>query len=159
MNYYDALKLSDGSGYHYVSQNRRSGTHPVGYCSRIWPCPECGDFGKADCEACCGKGYIEKDEQHVHATADEARECFRTYLMDGWREVEYGDWRGCEYLVPTGESDDMGGGIRVKCDKPTKKGLTSRPPLGHGYALCDEHCTYENLDTLTPSVGQITASY
>ena len=54
MNYYNAQELADGSGYHYVS-HRRSGTHPVGYCSLA-------------------------DDTHVHATADEARECFRQYL-------------------------------------------------------------------------------
>ena len=143
MNYYDALKLSDGSGYHYVSQNRREGSHPVGYCSRIWPCPkEC----RSGCAACGGKGYIDKGEEHykehVHATAEEACECFRRYLIDGWRKEEYGDWTGCEV-----------------CDKPTKSGLTTRPPLGHGYALCAEHATLERLIELTPPVHQITASY
>ena len=134
MNYYDALKLSDGSGYHYVSQNRRTGTHPVGYCSRYQ------DDGRGD--------VIDKGEnwyrEHVHATPAEARECFRRYLLDGQREESFGDWKGCEW---------------EGCDTPTKKGLTARPPLGRGFALCDEHRTPENLDALTPAVGRITASY
>lgn len=115
MNYYDARELKDG-GWHYTSANRRSGTHPVGYCHEHGP----------------------------HETADEARECFRRYLLDGQREEAYGDWTGCEW---------------EGCDTPTKKGLTTRPPLGHGFALCDEHRTAENLEALTPDVGQIMASY
>jgi len=138
MNYYDALRLEDGSGYHYVSQNRRHGTHPVGYC-RQW----------------------HEDKSHVHATAEEARECFRRYLLDGAREETYADWTGCEGLVADdpNDLDDMGCTINRKCDKPTKTGLTTRPPLGHGHALCDEHRTHEMLERLTGPVGQITASY
>jgi hypothetical protein len=152
MNYYDALRLEDGSGYHYVSKNRREGTHPVGYCSRIQPCPECEDYRQPECEVCGQQGYIDKGEgwykEHVHATADEARECFRRYLLDGQRDESYGDWTGCEAVID-GE----------KCDTPTKKGLTGRPPLGNGYAFCDEHRTPEQLEALTPTVGRITASY
>jgi len=116
VNYYAARKLEDGSGWHYTSANRRAGTHPVGYCA----------------------------EHGGHETPEEACECFRRYLLDGWREETYGDWTGCEW---------------EGCDTPTKKGLTTRPPLGDGLALCDEHRTPENLEALTPSVGLITASY
>jgi len=114
VNYYDARQIKDNGGWHYTSANRREGTHPVGYCA----------------------------EHPGHATADEARECFRRYLLDGQGEETYGDWTGCEV-----------------CDTPTKRGLTTRPPLGHGHALCDEHRTPEKLAELTPSVGTITASY
>lgn len=121
MNYYDALPLSDGSGWHYVQQNRRTGTHPVGYCRDHGP----------------------------HETAEEARECFRRYLLDGAREESYADWTGCE--APVGGEE--------RCDRPTKKGLTTRPPLGTGYALCDEHRTTEQLEKLAGRVGRIAASY
>jgi hypothetical protein len=114
MNYYDARQLSDGSGWHYTSANRRSGTHPAGYCA----------------------------DHPGHATEDEARQCFRRYLLDGTREESYGDWTGCTI-----------------CDTPTKKGLTERPPLGHGYPLCDEHRTSEQLAELVPAPGQIASSY
>lgn len=83
-----------------------------------------------------------------HATADGARECFRRYLLDAPREENYSDWTGCEF-----EADGK------KCDTPTKKGLAARPPLGHGYALCDEHRTPGNLEALTPPMGQMAASY
>lgn len=116
MNYYDARALADGSGWHFTSANRRAGTHPVGYCAEHGP----------------------------HATADEARECFRRYLLDGQRETTYADWTGCAW---------------DGCDTPTKKGLETRPPLGDDFPLCDEHRTPENLETLTVLVGQIISSY
>ncbi len=114
MNYYGARMLGDGSGWHYTSANRRSGTHAVGYCV----------------------------EHKSHATEADAQDCFRRYLLDGQREESYADWTGC-----------------VVCDTPTKKGLTTRPPLGNGYPLCDQHRTPEKLEALVPAVGTITASY
>jgi hypothetical protein len=97
-------------------------------------------------------GYCREHEPH--ATAEEARACFARYLLDGWREESYGSWHGCVWEEPDG------GGITVMCDTPTKKGLTTRPPLGHGYALCDEHRTFEHLKQLAPTdAGQITATY
>lgn len=117
MNYYDARPLADGSGFHFTSLNRRTGIHPVGYCA--------------------------EDGHEPHETAEEARACFRRYLLDGQREETYSDWTGCEF---------------DGCDTPTKKGLTTRPPLGHGHALCDEHRTPEILEQLVTPVGQIAAS-
>lgn len=81
-------------------------------------------------------------EHPPHATAEGAQECFRRYLLDGMDVEEYADWTAC-----------------VVCDTPTKKGLTARPPLGHGCPLCDEHRTPENFEALLPAVGKITASY
>ena len=148
MNYYDARQLSDGGGWHYTSLNRREGTHAVGYCSRFHPCRECGDQGQPECPFCAGRGYVDLGEQHykthVHATAEEACECFRRYLLDGQHEEVYSDWTGCEW---------------EGCDTPTKRGLATRPPLGHGFALCNEHRTSENLEVLTAPIGQIVASY
>lgn len=117
MNYYDARPLADRSGFHFTARNDDR-IFPVGYCASQHP-----DTG--------------------HATPEEARECFRRYVLDGQREETYGDWTGCEF---------------EGCDTPTKKGMTTRPPLGNGHALCDEHRTPEILEQLTPPVGQIIAS-
>jgi hypothetical protein len=147
MNYYDARKRQDNQRWEYTSANRRLGTHPVGYCA-AWAACECAMRAPAyradpDCEICGGEGRVANpDYCGGHDTAEEARECFTRYLLDGAREEDYGDWTGCEV-----------------CDTPTKKGMTTRPPLGNGHALCDEHRTPDQLRELTSTVGQITASY
>jgi hypothetical protein len=119
VNYYDARKLEDGSGWHYTSANRRLGTSPVGFCAQ-W----------------------HEDKSHVHETEEEARECFRKYLISEITEVDYSDWTGCEV-----------------CDTPTKKGMKGVGGIGPSYSLCDEHRTAEQVDKLTEAPGQIVASY
>jgi hypothetical protein len=99
---------------------------------RIWPVGYCRDH-------------------EAHDTREEAEQCFARYLLDGQREETYGDWTGC--VAPVDEAG-------TSCDTPTKAGLTTRQPLGHGYPLCDEHRTPEMLARLAPdSIGQIVASY
>lgn len=63
MNYYDARQREDGSGWHYIKLNKRSGTRPVGYCADHPP----------------------------HATEAEARECYRQYELDNAREGKLSD--------------------------------------------------------------------
>lgn len=113
MNYHEARKLKDKSGWHFTCMND----------GHIWP-----------------EGYCR--DHDPHPTRQEAQECFRRYLLDGQCEETYGDWTGCEV-----------------CDEPTKKGLTTRPPLGTGYPLCDAHRNAETLETLVGPVGHIAASY
>lgn len=120
MNYYSALQIVDketGKGigkYHFCCRNKRIGTYPVGYCR---------DHGG-------------------HDSIEEAEECYKQYLLDGHKEIEYTDWTGCEI-----------------CDEPTKKGLTLRPPHGFGHALCDEHRTYKILEELTHRPTQMFSSF
>lgn len=117
MNYYEARKMKDGSGWQFTGRNKRprpdGETWPVGYCA----------------------------DHEPHAERWEAEDCFRAYLLDGVQEESYGDWTGCEI-----------------CGDPTKKGLTSRPPLGTGYPLCDDHRTPEYLSSLVKRPGMIVAS-
>lgn len=114
MNYYEARKLENGSGWHYTCRND----------DRIWPVGYCADH-------------------EPHATAEEANDCFRRYLLDEISEESYEDWTGCEV-----------------CDAPTKKGLTTRRPHGTGHALCDEHRTNEQVEKLTPpGFGKMVASW
>jgi hypothetical protein len=72
VNYYEARKLKDGSGWHFTGFNKRP--RPDGEC---WPVGYCA-------------------EHEAHAERWEAEECFRAYLLDGAQEEEYGDWTGCE---------------------------------------------------------------
>lgn len=113
MNYYEARQTKDKAGWHFTSMND----------GQIWPVGYCADH-------------------EPHATPEEARECFRKYLLDGSRELTYADWTGCEV-----------------CDTPTKKALSTRPPLGNDHALCDEHRTLEQLEALTEAPERIMASY
>ena len=113
MNYYEARQRKDKSGWHYTCKNDGA-VWPVGYCT----------------------------DHEPHDTAEEAVQCFHTYLLDDISEVNYSDWMGC-----------------VVCDAPTKKGLQTRQPLGHDYPLCDEHRTEEKVRELDPTPGRIIASY
>lgn len=113
MNYYEARQRSDGSGWHYTCEND----------GQIWPVGYCRDH-------------------EPHPTAQEAKDCFRQYLLDDISDTTYGDWTGCEV-----------------CDEPTKKGLSTRGPLGQGFPLCDRHRTPAQVEKLTPPVDRIVASY
>jgi hypothetical protein len=67
MNLDTALEHRDG-GWHYVTYNRRVGTHPIGFCRDHAP----------------------------HATEDEARECFNAYRRANVRLVgTLGSWSDC----------------------------------------------------------------
>lgn len=145
MNYYEARQLSDKSGWHFTCRNDGQ-ISPVGYCANResltaeWICMDCDGAG---CEKCGGGGTVKRRiEPHVHETREEAEECFLRYLLDDISDEEYGDWTGCEV-----------------CGEPTKKGLTSRRPLGNGFPLCDEHRTPEILAGLTAWPSKIVASY
>jgi hypothetical protein len=113
----------------------------VGYCSPWQQCPDCTGHG---CEKCEERGIVKAHDytEHVHATREEAEECFLRYLLDGASEHQFMDWSGCEV-----------------CDEPTKMGLSTRGPLGSPHVLCDEHRTPEILAGLTPWPSQIIASY
>jgi hypothetical protein len=113
VNYYEARKLKDGSGWHFTGMHN----------GQIWR--------EGDCR-----------NHEPHATCKEAEECFHSYLLAGQKEESYGDWTGCEI-----------------CGEPTKKGLTTRPPHGNGYPLCDEHRTPETLASLVEPPSQIISSY
>ena len=172
MNYYDARQRQDDKRWDYTRMNDGV-IWPVGYCDSRSPCQcwldACNQgrilrAGDPGCEKCGGTGRVDNpDYCGSHDTAEEARKCFARYLLDGWREESYGHWMGCEAIIVTALTDDVGGGAgekREPCDTPTKRGLTTRPPLGHGHALCDEHRTLEHLKALVPAeAGQIVASY
>lgn len=146
MNYYEARRRESDGKWDWTRMNDGR-VWPVGFCAPKISC-ECvlrPPHVPADpCEhGCEGDGWVPSpDYCGSHDTAAEARTCFRRYLLAEISEVDFGDWTGC-----------------VVCDAPTKKGLTTRPPLGESHALCDEHRTHEQVEKLTPVVSQITSSY
>ena len=153
MNYYDARQRGEDGPWDFTCRNDDR-IWAVGFCARRVPC-ECGTIEtayrpKEDCENCGGHGWVDNPNYcGSHETVEEARACFRSYLLADISEESYGEWTGCAAYV-NGQ----------KCDKPTKQGLETRPPLGESFALCDEHRTFECLRFLAAhDAGQITASY
>lgn len=153
MNYYDARKRQDTEKYDYTRMNDGH-ISPVGFCAERTLC-DCATFEssfrpKDDCEVCGGKGRVPNpDYCGSHDTEEEARACFRRYLLSEPEEIDYSGWEGCQAMVDG-----------KKCDEPTKHGMRGmRSPLAAEFALCDEHRTAEVLEALTPEIHQITASY
>lgn len=86
-------------------------------------------------------GYCADHDPH-HSRA-EAEQCFQRYLLDEISPVTYSHWQDCE-----------------RCGAPTKKGLATRRPHGHQYALCDEHRTNEEVKELAGEpITRIVASW
>src|ERR1041384_8439940 len=92
MNYHEARKLKDGSGWHFTCMND----------DQIWP-----------------EGYCQDHE--AHETREEAEECFLRWLLDDISEESYSDWTGCECCgAPTKQGlasrRPLGGGYPL-CDE------------------------------------------
>ncbi len=64
MNHKTAAELADHSGWHYVTRNRRTGTHPIGYC----------------------RDHVDQP----HATEREARECYAKYVRENSIRLDAG---------------------------------------------------------------------
>lgn len=75
MNYDQPRELEDKSGWHYTTHNKRTGTHPIGYCREHGP----------------------------HATEAEARECYASYLRDNVKLDPPHTWSWCTCDYGTGE--------------------------------------------------------
>jgi hypothetical protein len=116
MNYYDARQTKDKAGWHYTCMND----------GQIWPVGYCRDH-------------------EPHDTQDEARECFRAWLLDN---AKYDRPRFSNALYRC----DVEG-----CREFTDGGATD----GHNspYTLCGQHRNRETLKTLIGPVGQITSSW
>ena len=74
MNYDQPRQIAEGEHagkWHYTTANRRTGTHPIGYCVDHAP----------------------------HDTEEQARECYAGYLRDNVRLDKPGTWSwgGCDY--------------------------------------------------------------
>jgi hypothetical protein len=80
-----------------------------------------------------------------HPTREEAEDCFARYVHDDISERSH-NWTDCEV---------------EGCERPANKSIAFRQPLGHSYALCDEHRTPEVALALDGDYrnAKITASY
>lgn len=87
MNYYGARQRESGGRWDYTRANRRSGTYAIGYCAGFRPLDATivpAEMAQQENE------WVEKHRAQYHtdghATADEARACYKTYLLDRWED-------------------------------------------------------------------------
>lgn len=102
MNYDQPRQLEKG-GWHFTTFNRRIGTFPIGYC----------------------RDHLNEP----HATEDEARRCYRNYLLDKRLDLDRCTLSNYE-----------------QCAYPGCEMLTNREAMIAGWPfkrLCDEHRTKE----------------
>lgn len=95
MNHDCARQVESGphaGKWHYTTANKRTGAHPIGYCSMIKPCPDCNSdgrrFGKSlgedtGCATCAGEASLTKPEAErcYHDTRAEAETHYKEYLL------------------------------------------------------------------------------
>ena len=138
MNYYEARQINEGplkGKWHFTSANRRSGTHPVGYCSR-WR-----DEGDKAVEI-----SEEEFNAHAHDTREEAEECYRQYEL---HHARFADPPENPQQLHRCEAKD--------CSEYTA-GLAE---VGQTRLLflCDAHRNRETLETLVEPSQRIMSSY
>lgn len=128
MNYAEARRLEDGTGWHFTVRND----------DRIWPHACCRTDGPPATEEDVEKYGYQLGEPTLgpphapHASKEEAEQCFHEWRLRQaaeWKESTWSNWQGCEI-----------------CDAPTKKAARFRDLGGSTYvSLCDEHRTMEHV--------------
>lgn len=117
MNYDQPRQIADGEHagkWQYTSANRRTGTHPIGFCWAPGPDSDPNDATTWP--------------QHYHDTEIEARECYASYCRSNIRlGHDNCSWTGCQFKG---------------CDNPARN-LASSGAWSIA-ALCDDHNTIEN---------------
>ena len=138
MNYYAARQRKDGR-WDYTCRNDDH-IYPVGYCSPYRE-PN-GEWYWS--ENSIKKYQAEKEFHHEdgHATAEEACECYRKYLLD-------------TTLYLDGSSNNTAHKCKI-CDVWTNR--YAQVDGTYTYDLCDLHRTREVVETLFDSVGEIWSS-
>lgn len=134
MRHHKAAQHGEGGPWHYVSLGRDGG-HPIGYCT----------------DAC------------THATAEEAAEHYRQWLLDGFRfdgssgdSVQY----RCEVPVPTGSVNISGMLTAPPTDTKVCGTWTQRLAMGPDgwiiHHVCHGHSNRESMELLHPegSIGE-----
>ncbi len=85
MNHYKARQRENDQRWDYTFANVRAGTCPVGYC-RAWKPLEPGAVGMLPGQAeqynAQMAPFVHKFHANGHATAEEACDCYREYLLD-----------------------------------------------------------------------------
>lgn len=155
MNYQEARKLEDGSGWHMTVRND----------DRIWTHSCCRDPGPPATDEDVEKygyklGEPTLGKPHApHATREEAEDCYHEWRLRQIREtVEFsdevfGDWQGCK---APGAHSRYHGEDRAVCDTPTKGGARYRDDHHPEHvALCPDH---RSIDVVLALVQRSTGS-
>lgn len=112
MNYFEALQRSETKRWHYTCRNGRN----------VWAVGKCGEDGG-------------------HATPEEARICYREFLIaNADLNVK---------VAPGGTCGAEG------CEQKTEKAALVANAY---YRLCKDHMNAKTLDEIVPAVGTIISS-
>lgn len=155
MNYYSARQLGEGAhkgAWHYTVMHDGH-THAIGFCAAEYPCPSCNgkgafigtESGLAHCSTCKDRRWLKKTEAQRcwHNTADEARACYKRYLIEN---------------AIMAKGNGVGGSL---CQMPGCQSVTKGSATllgGHHFVLCENHQSIAALDTLV-KVGDVMSSY
>lgn len=137
MNYFAARQRECDKRWDYTC--KRDGViYPVGYCAG-WREPQPGILTPGQIKEWLNEAIPHQDKFHNdgHATAEEARECYKQYLLDFSLHLN------CDASVALKcEMCDSLTTKRAKVDSST-------------WALCDVHRTRENVEALYGPIGEI----
>lgn len=135
MNYSDARQRQSDGRWDYTTNG-----HPVGYC-REWR--DWDEVTRALSPAAYAQYVADKDKYHSHghATEDEARECYRDYILDHQLRLN---------LVNSGTQSKC-----EICGEWTQKYAMLPFQI---FKLCDLHNNREEVEKLFGTVGQIISS-
>lgn len=127
MNYYQPRQREKSLRWDFTCKNNKQ-IWPIGYCS-----------GRS-----VGGPHDDKYHDDGHASAEEASECYRQYLLDNRLVFEDGEGRKTMRVCQHPECDEFTAG-------------TAEIELCV-FHLCDEHRTREVVESLFEAPGQVISS-
>jgi hypothetical protein len=128
MNYYDARQSKLTGRWDFTCKNN----------DKIWPTGYCAGPKVAE-----GHPHVDKFHDGGHDTEEEARECYRQYLLDN--ELRF--------------SDGEGASSQHRC-RVCNEFTSGYGELNHAlFPLCDKHRTREEVEKLIGPPGLIISSY
>lgn len=144
MNYYDARERKTASGnpsgrWDYTCMNDGQ-IWPVGYCRAFSEPSEIMLISESERERL--RSFAHKHHIDGHDTADEARECYRQYLLDQRLNLHNYETESQHKCVVCGAWTGAFAEVNHQI-----------------FVLCDEHRTREQVDKLLSAPGYIISSY
>lgn len=133
MNYYEALQRQTDKRWDYTRRNDGQ-VHAIGYCAGKY------DVIRNDASL----PHPERYHDDGHATAEEACECYKQYVLDNLTNLEFGLTEDTQH----------------KCEAPGCGAWTQKVAMvdHHPYNLCDDHRNLETLQDLV-TVSTSISSY